>query len=125
MKSQNYCLQTLENGKRIEEKKGEVIYSLDRIGIPLVEISTLPDIKTPKQARNVAAKIGMLLRSTGKVKRGIGTIRQDINISINSGARVELKGVQNLDDNGSASKEKICLQYYAIQLQYNANFNND
>ncbi len=106
-----------ESAKRIEEKKGEVIYSLDRIGIPLVEISTLPDIKTPKQARNVAAKIGMLLRSTGKVKRGIGTIRQDINISINSGARVELKGVQNLDDIEKIIQIEIDRQKNLIEIK--------
>jgi glutamyl-tRNA(Gln) amidotransferase subunit E len=106
-----------ESAKRIEEQKGEVIYSLDRIGIPLVEISTLPDIKTPDQARNVAARIGMLLRSTGKVKRGIGTIRQDINISINSGSRVELKGVQNLDDIEKIIQIEIDRQRNLIKIQ--------
>ena len=106
-----------ESAKKIEEQKGEVIYSLDRIGIPLVEISTLPDIKTPDQARNVAARIGMLLRSTGKVKRGIGTIRQDINISINSGSRVELKGVQNLDDIEKIIQIEIDRQRNLIKIQ--------
>ena len=106
-----------ESAKRVEEQNGEVIYSLDRIGIPLVEISTLPDIKTPDQARSVAAKIGMLLRSTGKVKRGIGTIRQDINISINSGARVELKGVQNLDDIEKIIQIEIGRQKNLIKIQ--------
>ena len=71
-------------------------YSLDRLGIPLVEITTSPDIKTPSHAREVAERIGMILRSTRKVKRGIGTIRQDLNISISRGARVEIKGVQEL-----------------------------
>ncbi|MEM2990471.1 MAG: Glu-tRNA(Gln) amidotransferase subunit GatE [Halobacteria archaeon] len=74
-----------------------VTYSLDRLRIPLVEIGTAPDIKSPQHAKEVARYIGMLLRSTRKVKRGIGTIRQDVNISIEGGARVELKGVQDLD----------------------------
>ena len=62
-----------------------------------MEIATAPDIKSPSHARQVAEQIGMILRSTGKVKRGLGTIRQDVNISIAKGARVEIKGVQSLD----------------------------
>ena len=89
------CLEE-EAAKKVAESKSEVTYSLDRLGIPLVEIATSADIKTPKQAKQVAEYIGMILRSTGKVKRGIGTIRQDINISIAEGARVEIKGVQML-----------------------------
>jgi len=72
-------------------------FSLDRLGIPLVEITTSPCMHTPEEVREVAEYIGMVLRSTGKVKRGIGTIRQDVNISIAGGARVEIKGVQELD----------------------------
>jgi glutamyl-tRNA(Gln) amidotransferase subunit E len=87
-----------ESAARIEERDGGVTYGLDRLGIPLVEIGTEPDIRSPAQAKDAAERIGMLLRSTGKVKRGLGTIRQDVNVSIEDGARVELKGVQSLDD---------------------------
>ena len=87
-----------ESAQRVEETEAGVRYSLDRLGIPLVEIGTAPDIRTPEQAYEAAERIGMLLRSTGKVKRGLGTIRQDVNVSIAEGARVELKGVQRLDD---------------------------
>jgi glutamyl-tRNA(Gln) amidotransferase subunit E len=73
------------------------IFSLDRLGIPLIEITTSPCMHTPEDVQKVAEYIGMVLRSTGKVKRGIGTIRQDVNISIAAGARVEIKGVQELD----------------------------
>jgi glutamyl-tRNA(Gln) amidotransferase subunit E len=72
-------------------------FSLDRLGIPLVEITTSPCMHTPQEVQEVAEYLGMVLRSTGKVKRGIGTIRQDVNISIAGGARVEIKGVQELD----------------------------
>ncbi|MDR9381929.1 MAG: Glu-tRNA(Gln) amidotransferase subunit GatE, partial [Natronomonas sp.] len=87
-----------ESAARIEEHDCGVTYGLDRLGIPLVEIGTRPDISSPEQAREAAERIGMLLRSTGKVKRGLGTIRQDVNVSIEEGARVEMKGVQSLDD---------------------------
>ena len=78
----------------ISRQKEEVIYRIDRLGIPLVEISTFPDIKSPEQMKEVALHIGDILRSC-KVKRGIGTIRQDINVSIKGGNRIEIKGFQN------------------------------
>src|SRR6056297_3461567 len=87
-----------ESAQRVEEREDGVQFSLDRLGIPLVEIGTKPDISSPEQAREAAERIGMLLRSTGEVKRGLGTIRQDVNVSIADGARVEMKGVQSLDD---------------------------
>jgi len=78
--------------KRTSEKD---VYNLSRLGIPLLEIATAPDIKTPQQCKDVAAHLGMLLRSTEQVKRGIGTIRQDVNVSIKKGARTEIKGFQD------------------------------
>jgi glutamyl-tRNA(Gln) amidotransferase subunit E len=87
-----------ESAARIAETEAGVRYGLDRLGIPLVEIGTAPDITSPEQAREAAETIGMLLRSTRSVKRGLGTIRQDVNVSIAEGARVEIKGVQALDD---------------------------
>jgi Glu-tRNA(Gln) amidotransferase subunit E-like FAD-binding protein len=89
------CLEE-DAARKIKEGKDVVVYRLDRLGIPLIEISTEPDIKDPEHAKEVAEKIGMILRSTGKVKRGIGTIRQDLNVSIKKGARVEIKGFQDL-----------------------------
>lgn len=86
------CLEE-EAAQRVKDE----VFSLDRLGIPLVEITTSPCMHTPEDVQKVAEHIGMVLRSTGKVKRGLGTIRQDVNISIASGARVEIKGVQELD----------------------------
>jgi len=90
------CLEE-EAARIIDDRGDEVVYSLDRLGIPLVEICTAPDIVSPRHAKEVAQQLGMILRSTGRVKRGLGTIRQDVNVSIKAGARVELKGVQDLN----------------------------
>ncbi|HTY91661.1 MAG TPA: Glu-tRNA(Gln) amidotransferase subunit GatE [Methanocella sp.] len=90
------CLEE-DAASKVEAKADTITYSLDRLGIPLVEIATAPDIHTPAQAREVALYIGTLLRSLPEVKRGLGTIRQDVNVSIARGARVEIKGVQTLD----------------------------
>lgn len=93
---QTICLEE-DAARKIKEEGNLVYYRLDRLGIPLIEIATEPEIRTPDQARRVALKIGRILRATGKVKRGIGTIRQDLNISIKNGAKTEIKGVQELD----------------------------
>ena len=89
------CLEE-DAARKISEQGSEVTYRLDRLGIPLIEIATGPDINTPEEARQVALRLGSLLRATRKVRRGIGTIREDLNISISGGARVEVKGVQEL-----------------------------
>lgn len=93
---QTICLEE-DAARKVDEGKGYVKYNLDRLGIPLVEISTAPDIKSPEQALRVAFKLGLLLRLTGKVKRGIGTIRQDLNVSIRGGSKIEIKGVSKLE----------------------------
>lgn len=90
------CLEE-EAARIIEDRGDELVYSLDRLGIPLVEIGTAPDIVSPAHARESAQILGMILRSTGRVKRGLGTIRQDVNVSIKGGSRVEVKGVQDLN----------------------------
>ncbi|NYZ79723.1 Glu-tRNA(Gln) amidotransferase subunit GatE [Candidatus Micrarchaeota archaeon] len=80
----------------VEEKDGVKTYRLDRLGVPLVEIATGIMELEPRQVQDVALRLGRLLRVTGKVKRGLGTIRQDVNISIKGGARTEAKGVQDV-----------------------------
>jgi glutamyl-tRNA(Gln) amidotransferase subunit E len=89
------CLEE-DAARKVDEKDGIVTYRLDRLGIPLIEIATGPDIRTPEEAAEVALRIGTMLRATKKVKRGIGTIREDLNISLPGGKRTEIKGVQEL-----------------------------
>jgi Glu-tRNA(Gln) amidotransferase subunit E-like FAD-binding protein len=85
-----------EDSARIIKRDGDkATYRLDRLGIPLIEIGTYPDIVNPEQAKEVALHLGDILRSC-KVKRGIGTIRQDVNISIEGHPRVEIKGFQDV-----------------------------
>lgn len=90
---QTICLE--EDAAREIGKEGDtVIYRLDRLGIPLIEIATDPDIKNAEQVKEVALYIGKVLRSC-RVKRGLGTIRQDVNVSIKGGSRIEIKGFQD------------------------------
>jgi len=84
-----------EDAARIIERGEEKsIFRLDRLGIPLIEIATAPDLKDAEQIKEAALKIGEILRSS-KVKRGLGTIRQDLNISTENHPRVEIKGFQD------------------------------
>ena len=80
------------------ENEGKTIhYRIDRLGIPLIEVTTAPVIYSPTEAQEVAFAIGRILRDTGKVMRGLGTIRQDLNVSLPNGALIEIKGVQELE----------------------------
>ncbi len=114
------CLEE-EAAQKVEDRGDSVIYSLDRLGIPLVEIGTAPDIVSPAHAREVAERLGMFLRSTGKVKRGLGTIRQDINISIAEGARVEIKGVQELDLIETIVEREVARQAALLEIKRELN----
>ena len=81
-----------------EENEGKTLhYRIDRLGIPLIEVATGPAITSPQEAQKVAHAIGRILRDTGRVIRGLGSIRQDLNVSIPNGALVEIKGVQELE----------------------------
>jgi glutamyl-tRNA(Gln) amidotransferase subunit E len=82
--------------RKIEADADTVTWRTDRLGIPLIEVATAPDMRTPEEVMEVASRIGTLLRATKRVKRGLGTIREDLNISIPEGARIEIKGVQEL-----------------------------
>ena len=74
-----------------------VIYNLDRLGLPLIEIATEPDVQTPEHAKETSIALGRTLRQTRRVRRGLGSIRQDLNVSIACGDRIEIKGCQDLN----------------------------
>ncbi|HIE63280.1 MAG: Glu-tRNA(Gln) amidotransferase GatDE subunit E [Methanobacteriota archaeon] len=94
------CLEE-DSARKLDTKStntGEIVYYiLDRLGMPLVEIATAPDVQTPDHAKEVAIALGTMLRDTRMVRRGLGSIRQDLNVSIACGDRVEIKGCQDLD----------------------------
>jgi glutamyl-tRNA(Gln) amidotransferase subunit E len=89
------CLEE-ESAGIANDTDGKRTYSLDRLGIPLIEITTAPDIKDEGHCAEAAERIGLAMRIAGVAERGIGTIRQDLNVSIEGGSRVEIKGAQEL-----------------------------
>ena len=94
---QSICLE--EDAAKLLGDKGDIReYSLDRLGVPLIEIALEPVEGDSKKIKKIALSLGRLLRSTKKVTRGIGSIRQDVNVSVKDGGGVvEVKGVQQLD----------------------------
>jgi len=92
-------------------------YRIDRLGIPLIEITTAPVLHSPSEAEKVALAIGNILRATRKVRRGLGSVRQDLNISIPNGALVEIKGVQELELIGKAVQLEADRQVGLLQIR--------
>jgi glutamyl-tRNA(Gln) amidotransferase subunit E len=93
---QSICLEE-DAAKLLNDRETERDYSLERLGVPLVEIALEPVSAGPLEMRKIALSLGRLLRTTKKVARGLGSIRQDVNVSINGSGVVEVKGVQQLD----------------------------
>ena len=93
---QSICLEE-DAAKIIKNEDDKRFFSLDRLGTPLVEIALEPVSDSPETIRKIALTLGRLLRVTKKVSRGIGTIRQDVNVSIDGVGIIEVKGVQQLD----------------------------
>ncbi len=93
---QSICLEE-DAAKLISDTDAVREYGLDRLGVPLVEIALAPVSGKPQEIMRIALTLGRLLRASKRVARGLGSIRQDVNISINNGNVVEVKGVQRLD----------------------------
>lgn len=82
--------------REVKDEGHNIVFKTDRLSFPLVEVITKAEIETPQEAAEVALRIGNILRATGKVRRGIGTVRQDVNLSIKGGVRNEIKGVSKI-----------------------------
>ena len=110
------CLEE-DAARKVETTDKEITYRLDRLGIPLIEVATGPDMHTPEEVMEVAYRIGTLLRATRRVKRGIGTIREDLNISVPGGSRIEIKGVQELRLLPLYVENEMNRQYMLIRIK--------
>ncbi|MGP6219657.1 Glu-tRNA(Gln) amidotransferase subunit GatE [Caldiplasma sukawensis] len=102
---QTVCLEE-DACRKIGENEETVEYSLERLGIPLIEISTAPDIENAKEAIRVAEFIGDMILSSGLLRKGADAIRQDVNVSLGYG-RVEIKGVSKLSLIGDVIEREI------------------
>ncbi len=107
-----------ESSRIIERADGKrTTYGLDRLGIPLIEIATDPDMDSPEMVKKTAIEIGEILRNSGSVQRGIGTIRQDVNISIEGGARIEIKGCQDIAAMEEITRNEVQRQEKLLEIR--------
>lgn len=113
---QTICLEE-DAARKINETSSITTYRLDRLCIPLIEVTTAPVIYSPDDAQKVALAIGRILRATNRVKRGLGTIRQDLNISIRDGAITEIKGVQQLNLISTVVKYEVQRQLSLLEIR--------
>jgi glutamyl-tRNA(Gln) amidotransferase subunit E len=94
-----------------------VYFNLDRLGVPLVEIITdHRDVEAPEELVELAEQIGRVLRISRIGRRGIGAARQDVNVSIGGGSRVEIKGVQDLSMFDALCRHEAVRQYALIGI---------
>jgi glutamyl-tRNA(Gln) amidotransferase subunit E len=112
---QSICLEE-DAAKLIGDDKGVRRFGLDRLGVPLVEIALEPVTGKPNEIMHVALTLGRLLRASKRVARGLGSIRQDVNVSVQNGAVVEVKGVQQLDQLVKVIEHEMQRQYGLIVI---------
>jgi glutamyl-tRNA(Gln) amidotransferase subunit E len=112
---QSICLEE-DAAKLIGDDKGIRKFGLDRLGVPLVEIALEPVTGKPDEIMQVALTLGRLLRASKRVARGLGSIRQDVNVSVQNGAVVEVKGVQQLDQLIKVIEHEMQRQHGLIQI---------
>ncbi len=93
------------------------IYVTDRLGMPLIETVTGPDMLTPNEAADIAVICSKVVRSTGKVRRGIGAAREDVNVSVKGGTRIEIKGVPRIPDIPLLTYNEAMRQWNLLRLR--------
>lgn len=93
------------------------IYLTDRLGMPLIETVTGPDMRTPKEVAEVARLCSKLVRSTNKVRRGMGAAREDVNVSVTGGTRIEIKGVPQIKDIPLLTYNEAMRQWNLLRLR--------
>ena len=121
LKNKTIDVQTIvleeDAARPMQKGEKEITYRLDRLGVPLIELANAPQLESPEEVKECALAIGNIFRLTGKAKRGLGTIRQDLNVSIARGARVEIKGVQELGKIDEYVKREIQRQMKLLELR--------
>ncbi len=96
--------------REVSDQGHRRVYRTDRLGMPLIETVTDPDMVTPQEAMAVGQILRFLARSGGMVRTGAGAARQDVNVSVNGGTRVEIKGVPSLRDVGRLTHNEALRQ---------------
>ncbi len=92
-------------------------YRTDRLGMPLIEVVTAPELVTPGEVEAAAQAVRRLTRATGKVRRGAGASRQDVNVSVRGGTRIEIKGVSRIPVIGRLVHNEALRQQSLLEIR--------
>jgi glutamyl-tRNA(Gln) amidotransferase subunit E len=103
--------------REISDNGHMVVFRTDRLSTPLVEIITEADMKTPTEAMEVVEELGRVTKVTGKIRRGMGSVRQDVNVSIEGGTRVEIKGVSRYEYIEALTKNEAYRQKALLEIR--------
>ncbi|MBN2091916.1 Glu-tRNA(Gln) amidotransferase subunit GatE [candidate division KSB1 bacterium] len=93
------------------------VYLTDRLGMPLIETVTAPEMRTPQEVAEVGQLLRRMVRSTGKVRTGSGAGRQDVNVSVTGGTRVEIKGVYRIPNIPRLTYNEAMRQWNLLRLR--------
>jgi glutamyl-tRNA(Gln) amidotransferase subunit E len=103
--------------REVSDKGHLIVFKTDRLSIPLVEVVTKAEIRCPSEVPEAAEHLGRLMRATGKVRRGLGATRQDVNVSITGGTRVEIKGVPKLQWMEALTRNEAIRQRSLLEMR--------
>jgi len=103
--------------REISDLGHERVYNTDRLGMPLIETVTAPQMKTPQEAAEAAEICSALVRSSNKVRTGIGSAREDVNVSVTGGTRVEIKGVPKISSIPILTYSEAMRQWNLLRLR--------
>ncbi len=107
-----------EDACREMKDKGHLrVYRTDRLGMPLIETVTYPEMFEPVEVAEVGNLLRELVRCTGKVRRGLGRARQDVNVSITGGTRIEIKGVPKIPYIPALTHFEALRQYNLLEIR--------
>ena len=103
--------------REVSDRGHCIVWRTDRLGMPLIETVTAPELKTPDEVEEAILLVGRVCRSTGHVRTGMGTSRQDVNVSVRGGRRVEIKGVPKAGWAPMLVHGEAVRQYHLLQLK--------
>jgi len=103
--------------REVSDVGHRITFKADRLGMPLVEVVTERDMVTPWEVEDVAEQIGTSLKAMGLVHRGLGSVRQDVNVSIAGSTRVEIKGVPKVSLIGPLVHYEALRQKHLLELK--------
>lgn len=109
-------------GKLVHDPEKGTLIDCNRCGVPLIEIVSEPDIRTPQEAVAYLQKLKAVIAYTGvsDCKMNEGSLRCDVNLSIHKpnepfGTRTEMKNLNSFQSVQRAIEEEYRRQVEAVR----------